>query len=91
MMTDRYSEMKRANLKAKSTAIHVANVFIGNSIVPYDIVRDPLMDNLQLLSNFFATLVGIFGLDHLNTTAYSSQMNEQVESHKKTIFTRYRR
>lgn len=88
VIKDQYSKVKRKISKAKTTGVHVKNVFSDHRITPYGNSTYLLTENNpQLARKFFETICMHLGLKHFTTTAYHPQSNDYVERHSKTIMT----
>lgn len=69
--TDRYPKLTQTVPTLKTTATHIAKLFLNHLITSNEIPYFLSADNApQIVSKFFATLRGFFGLKHVTTTAY---------------------
>lgn len=86
---NRYSKLTRALSTLKTTAIHVANVYMVHWLVSYGIQTYLLTDNqTRFVIKFIATVCTLLRVKHLTTTAYHPQTNAKVDRFNKIIFTR---
>lgn len=70
VITDRYSRLTWAISTLKTTATHVANLFMHQWLILYNISTYFLTnDGTQLVNRFFATLCTLLGVKHFTTTA----------------------
>lgn len=89
VVTYRYSKLTRVISSSKTASTHIANTFLDLRIIPY---RIPLfifiINDLQFVSEFIATLCQLLGVKHLMTTMYDPQTNGQAERIKEAVTAR---
>lgn len=89
VMTDRVSKLTRAMQTVKTSSPHVANVFSDSRIVFYSITAHVVTDNgVRFTTKLYAMLCTMLGVEHLTTTAYYHQTNEQAKQNICKIETR---
>lgn len=80
VITNRYFMLTRPVSTSKTTAAHVANVFMDYWFFPYGIKTYLFTDNrIRFVSKFLTTVCALYGAKHLATTGYYRQANGQTE------------
>ncbi len=91
VITDRYSKLSRAIPMAKTTAPHVAAVFMNNWVFPYGVPKSILTDNgPQFIAEFFEFVCAVIDIKRIAITAYHAQTNGQTERYNQTLERRIR-
>lgn len=72
-----------------TTGLEVAKQFVDHWIIPYGAPDYLLSDNCpQLVAKVFEAICASLQVKRLTTTAYHTEMNDQVERLNRTLFTR---
>lgn len=88
---DCHSKLTQAFMTSKTTAKHVANVFIDHCFISYNIPMYLLTDNrTRFIGMYIAAVCVLPRAMHLTTTMYYSQTNGEDEQFNKTFLTRTR-
>lgn len=89
--THRYSKLTQAVPTSRTTVTHVVTVLVYHWLIPYSISPYLLTDNgVRFVSESFATVCALIGVEHLTSKAHFPQTNKQAKQFNKIFLTSLR-